>query len=54
MLKWFVRRIGGQKANTRTRTESLKPEWLTLKDQCLQKTKWRSMRGYIKVLSYDF
>ena len=54
MSKWLVLSVGGQKVSTRTQTESLKPEWLTLKGQCIQKTKWRSICGYIKVLSYDF
>ena len=44
----------GQKHNQRTQRESINAEFLTLKDQCLQKTKWRSICGYIKVLSYDF
>ena len=49
MSKWLVLSVGGQKVNTRTQTESLKPEWLTLKDQCLQKARWKPICVYIKV-----
>ena len=44
---WFE--ISAVKNDPRTQTESFKPDWLTLKDQCLQKARWIAIHGYIKV-----
>ena len=39
----------GQKHNQRTQRESIKVEFLTSKDQCLQKPSWKPVCGFIKV-----